>query len=77
MKACRTAANLHSPVSSAPILFSDELGVDAILVTGRWKPVHMKRAAVTLLCLYNRKLKTAEAQEAIGWTAATAKPRPM
>ncbi|KAB7645600.1 hypothetical protein [Polymorphobacter fuscus] len=70
--ACRTASDLRdAAVVGAPILFSDTAGKTALLVTGRWRPAHMKGARATMLCLYDRTSRRAEAQEAPGWTART------
>lgn len=52
------------------VAFSDANPVDVLLVTGTWRPRHMKGAKATMLCLYDRQAKTAEVQEALGWSAA-------
>lgn len=75
VKACVLAADLSQPTTAAPIAFSDTHAVDTILVSGRWKPAHMKRARATMLCLYDRRTRLAEVQEASGWTAPPVKPR--
>lgn len=66
--ACRTASGLRNPVARAAVSFSDTSGVDAMLVTGKWRPAHMHGAAATMLCLYDRRAKHAEAVEAAGWS---------
>ena len=40
--------------------------MDARLVTGIWPQPHMKAASATVLCLYNRRSKTAEVDELAG-----------
>ena len=70
-RACLKASNLKGAASiGAPILFSDSAGKTALLVTGRWRPAHMKNARATLLCLYDRRTRTAETQEAPRWQVA-------
>jgi hypothetical protein len=64
-RACRKASNLKNAAAvGAPVLFSDVAGKTAVLVTGTWRPAHMKGARATMLCLYDRATRTAEAQEA-------------
>jgi hypothetical protein len=68
-RACRKASDLKDAKTvGAPILFSDTAGKTALFVTGTWRPAHMKGARATMLCLYDRQTRTAEAQEADGWT---------
>nr|WP_310525252.1 hypothetical protein [Polymorphobacter sp.] len=72
-KACLKAANLRgAAVIGSPILFSDTMGKTALLVGGRWRPAHMKGAKAVMLCLYDRRSKTAETQEAARWTVTPA-----
>lgn len=68
MRACTSVSDLDRPVVHRVIAFSDAVGVDAMLVTGRWRPKHMHGAAATLLCLYARAAKRAEVSEAPGWS---------
>jgi hypothetical protein len=69
-QACLKAANLKNAAARGqPLLFSDTAGKTAILVTGTWRPAHMKGARATVLCLYDRASRTAETQEAPGWSA--------
>lgn len=70
--ACIAAAGLQRPTVSAPVRFGDASGVDARLVSGTWPQPHMKGREGTLLCLYDRRSKRAEVQEAAGWRVATA-----
>jgi hypothetical protein len=70
-RACLKASNLKgAAIAGAPILFSDSAGKTALLVTGRWRPAHMKNARATMLCLYDRRARTAETQEAPRWSVA-------
>ena len=62
-KACIAAAGLNRAKVGPVIRFSDTTGMDARVVTGTWKPRHMKGAAATMLCLYDRRSRTAETQE--------------
>ncbi|KPF74411.1 hypothetical protein IP88_07940 [alpha proteobacterium AAP81b] len=69
-RACLKAADLRQgEIAAGPLLFSDAAGKTAYLVRGRWRPAHMKGASATMLCLYDRARRTAEATEAKGWTA--------
>lgn len=68
--ACRKASDLKNAAAPGrPVLFSDAAGKTAILVTGTWRPAHMKGKRATMLCLYDRAMRTAEVQEALGWTS--------
>lgn len=68
--ACHKASELKNAATlGQPLLFSDTNGKTAILVTGTWRPAHMKNARATMLCLYDRKTRTAEIQEAKNWKA--------
>ena len=68
---CGKASNLrNATVPRYSVAFSDANPVDVLLVTGTWRPRHMKGAKATMLCLYNRADKTAEVQEALGWSVA-------
>ncbi len=63
-RACRKASTLkNARINGAPVLFSDASGKTAMLVSGRWRPAHMKNARATMLCLYDRKGQAAETQE--------------
>ena len=73
--ACATASNLKDPVvHPATARFDDTVGLDARLVTGAWKPAHMKGAKTVMLCLYDRKTRRASVQEAAEWRGALAAP---
>jgi hypothetical protein len=67
--ACIAAANLARPTVTAPLIFSDQIGRDAILVRGTYKQPFMKGAQGTMLCLYDRRTHRAEVVEAKGWAA--------
>ena len=66
--ACAAASDLRRPVVRRALRFSDTAGIDAMLVTGAWRPAHMHGAAATMLCLYHRQDRRAETVEAPGWT---------
>jgi hypothetical protein len=71
--ACRKASDLKNAATlGTPVLFSDATGKTAVLVTGIWRPAHMKGARATMLCLYDRASRTTEIQEAKRWTAPKA-----
>ena len=73
--ACATASNLKDPVvHPATARFDDTAGIDARLVTGAWRPAHMKGAKTVMLCLYDRKTRRADAQEVAEWRSAWATP---
>lgn len=74
-QACAAASNLKDPVVHPhAVLFDDAVGIDARLVTGAWKPAHMKGARTVMLCLYDRRTRRASVQEAIGWRDALPAP---
>lgn len=68
--ACRKASDFRNAATvGTPVLFSDASGKTAVLVTGLWRPQHMKGARGTMLCLYDRATRIAEVQEAKRWSA--------
>lgn len=68
--ACRKASGLRNAATlGKPVMFSDTAGQTAVLVTGIWRPRHMKNARGTMLCLYDRAGRVAEVQEAKAWAA--------
>ena len=70
-RACLKVSGLRgAAIAGAPILFSDDTGKTALLVTGRWRPAHMHNARATMLCLYDRRARKAESQEAVRWSVA-------
>ena len=67
--ACRKASDLkNAAVMGKPVMFSDAAGKTAVLITGNWRPRHMKGARAVMLCLYDRAARTAEVQEALNWS---------
>jgi hypothetical protein len=70
-RACAAASELDNPVvHPKAVLFDDTVGMDARLVTGTWKPAHMKGAKAVMLCLYDRKARKATAQDIEVWRGA-------
>jgi len=70
-QACAAASELNNPVvHPKAVLFDDTVGMDARLVTGSWKPAHMKGAKAVMLCLYDRKARKATAQDIEVWRGA-------
>ena len=66
--ACRKASDFkNAAVVGKPLVFGDANGKTAILVSGVWRPDHMKGARGTMLCLYDRASRTAEVTEAKNW----------
>lgn len=66
-RSCIAASAFGRPRVSSTIVFDDESGMVALLVTGVHRQPHMKGASGTNLCLYNRRTKKAAVQEAKGW----------
>jgi hypothetical protein len=62
--ACRKASGFPDAVAGPPIHFSDRFLVDARLVKGTYPQAHMKGAKGAMLCLYNRRTKRTEVQDA-------------
>ena len=63
--ACLKAAGMaDATVSPATARFSDTFGIDARMVTGRYPQSHMNGAHGTMLCLYDRRTRHAEASDA-------------
>ena len=65
--ACVKASGLYPATASGPIAFSDTMGRDAYLVRGTYMQPFRKQAQGTMLCLYDRTTRRAEAVEAKGW----------
>jgi len=65
--ACVKASGLNDAAASAPVHFSDRTAQDVILVTGRYPQKFMKGKPGTMLCLYDRRARKAETQEASAW----------
>jgi hypothetical protein len=69
-RACATASGLRDPVvADSTVRFDDSLGVDARLVRGVWPQPHMKGAQALMLCLYDRRARRAQVQDAEPWRA--------
>ena len=66
-RSCIAASEFKRPRVSNAIIYDDSVGMIALLVTGTFPQAHMKGAAGTNLCLYNRLTKKAVVQEAKGW----------
>lgn len=62
--ACKKASGFRDAVAGPPVHFSDRFLVDARLVKGSYPQAHMKGAKGAMLCLYNRRTKRVEVQEA-------------
>ncbi|PXA83387.1 hypothetical protein DMC47_43840 [Nostoc sp. 3335mG] len=71
--ACLRASGMEGAAASAPVHFSDRTGLDVLLVTGHYPPRVNKGRAGTMLCLYDRKTKLAQARDAEAWSK---KPNP-
>lgn len=74
--ACAKASGLRDARVAEPVRFSDTTLVDARVVAGVYPQPHMKGAAATMLCLYNRRTGHAEAVEATSLAAAPAAGSP-
>ncbi len=66
--ACVKASGLTGAATSAPVHFSDRTAQDVVLVTGRYPQPRLKGKEGTMLCLYDRRTKRAEAQDAGAWS---------
>jgi heat shock protein HslJ len=62
--ACKAASGFSNAVAGPPVRFSDRFLIDVRLVKGTYPQAHMKGAKGAMLCLYNRRTKRAEVQEA-------------
>lgn len=70
--ACIKASGLtNAKAVGKPVVFDDTVAQTALLVSGTYPQKHMAGKKGQMLCLYDRKAKTAQAQE---W-AATAPPK--
>ena len=75
LQACAKASDLKDPVvHPKAVLFDDTVGMDARLVSGTWKPAHMKGAKAVMLCLYDRKARRATVQDVEVWRGALPAP---
>jgi hypothetical protein len=71
--ACLRASGMDGAAASAPVHFSDRTGLDVLLITGHYPPRVNKGRTGTMLCLYDRKTKLAQARDADAWSKA---PKP-
>ena len=62
--ACIKAAGLRNAKAGPSVHFSDTMLIDARSVTGTYPQAHMKGAKGSMLCLFNRKTKRVEVQDA-------------
>lgn len=70
--ACLKASGFNKPaVVGTPVAFDDTVGQTALLVAGTYPQKHMAGKKGQMLCLYDRRAKTAQTQE---WPAATRAP---
>ncbi|GAB4230640.1 MAG: hypothetical protein Kow0049_12620 [Stanieria sp.] len=57
---CLQASQLRNPQPVGKIiLFSDEVGYDALSIRGRYQQPHMNNQKTQVLCLFNRKTRQA------------------
>jgi hypothetical protein len=49
------------------VIFADDVGKIAILISGTYRPAHMRGARGTALCLYDRETRTSATEEVSGW----------
>lgn len=76
-RACASASGLlNAVVTESTVRFDDSLGVDARLVRGTWPQPHMKGAQALMLCLYDRRARRAQVQDAEAWQPLLAGPAP-
>ena len=55
VQACAKATGFNQPrAEGKPVLFSDEVGYTAQIITGRHAQPHMKNRTGRMLCLYKR-----------------------
>jgi hypothetical protein len=66
-RSCISASGFAGSKVSNMVVFDDAIGIVALLVSGTYRQRHMKGAAGTSLCLYNRKTRKAVVEEALGW----------
>lgn len=65
--ACKKNSELTQVKVGSDIMgFSDEVGVDALVISGRYPQPHMNNTKTTMLCLFNKKTKTTAFSEMSG-----------
>ena len=62
-KACIAASGFRDAKVEPSLHFSDELAIDARIVSGVYPQQFMKGATGRMLCIYSRKTERAEVQE--------------
>ena len=63
--ACEKASGLkQAKAAGKPMIYSDQVGLTALLVSGRYPQPHMKNHAGRVLCLYDREKRQAAVVEA-------------
>lgn len=62
-KACIAASGFRDAKAEPSLHFSDEMAVDARVVSGAYPQDFMNGATGKMLCLYSRKTERAEVQE--------------
>ncbi len=67
---CSAESRLVRLTTSAPLVFSDDRGQVALLVTGAFPQKGLRGVQGSYLCLYDRRSGRVEVQEAKGWQAA-------
>lgn len=64
---CLKSSGLREAKSIGDIIgFGDDIGYDALVISGRYPQPHMKNAKSTVLCLFNRSTRVATISEAQG-----------
>lgn len=66
IKASQLRAATATPANNRP-RFGDDIGFDALLVTGTYPQPHMRGQKGTVLCLWERGARKAHVSEANGW----------
>ena len=65
---CAKASGLkNARTIGEPVLFGDDIGVDAVMIRGRYPQPNMKNATGHALCLFDRKTRQAQCSEANQW----------
>jgi len=63
--ACLEASGLQNPQAAGTIvIFSDDVGYDALLVRGTYPQSHMQNQTGQVLCLFNRRTRQVSTSDA-------------
>jgi hypothetical protein len=63
--ACAAASKLRDPkLGGSPVEFDDRLGLTAVIIDGYYPQPHMKNKRGRVLCLFDRRTRTAVVSEA-------------